>query len=202
MARQRTRTATKPSDARAQRSINALHDAFLKLLETTTIENITIRDITTKAGISYPTFFRRFESKEELLANIATAEMHRLMQLTREALLDRHSKEYKNSATMMFNYMRDHRQLWKALLTGGASAAMREEFTRSSDELKSTRQRSNPWIPFELAVPFVVSGIFEIFAWWLAQPEDYPIENVIALFDALITDNVIRQRKITLPVEY
>lgn len=75
---------------------------------------------------------------------------------------------------------------------------MRQEFSRISREIATGGPRANPWIPEELAVPFVTSGIFEIFSWWMRQPEDYPMENVVTLFNALIVDVTGRRRNISL----
>ena len=47
-------------------------------------------------------------------------------------------------------------------------------------------------------MPFVTSGIFQIFSWWMRQPEDYPMENVVTLFNALIVDVTGRRRNISL----
>ena len=194
MARKRTTTATKPDDARAQRSIDALRAALLELIERKPFDQISIKDITETAGLSYPTFFRRFESKEELLEHIATEEVRTVLYLGQSAITDRHRPE---SAKLMCEYVQEHRKLWTALLTG-ASSAMRTEFMRVSKEIADSRPRTNPWIPIELSVPFVTSGIFEILVWWLNERDDYPIENVIALFNALIVDVAGRPRNIVL----
>lgn len=193
MARKRTTTATKPDDARAQRSIDALRSALLDLIEQKPFDQISIKDITETAGLSYPTFFRRFQSKEELLGHIATEEVRTLLQLGQSAMTRR---DEPGSTNEMFAYLQAHRRLWTALLTGGAASIMREEFMRIAKEFAESRPRANPWIPIELAVPFVSSGVFEILAWWLRQPEDYPVGNVIKLFNALIVDVTVRPRKI------
>ena len=195
MARQRTTTPTRPDDARAHRSIQALRQAFLKLLEIMPLEEIAIKEITETAGLSYPTFFRRYSSKEALLADIATEEVRRLLSLSEQAFDNPGSPE---TVEEMCGHIQSRRELWKTLLTGGAAAAMREEFMRISRETADSRPRANPWLPFDLAVPFVASGIFEIFAWWMAQPEDYPVENVVTIFNALISDVAARPRDITL----
>jgi len=184
-----------PDDARVHRSIEALRHAFLKLLETKLLEEITIKEITETAGLSYPTFFRRYSSKEALLADIATEEVRRLLSLSEQAFDKPGSPE---TVEEMCGHIQSRRKLWKTLLTGGAAAAMREEFMRLSRETADSRPRSNPWLPFDLAVPFVASGTFEIFAWWMAQSEDYPLENVVTIFNALISDVAARPRDITL----
>ena len=195
MARPRTNLATQPVDARVQRSIDAMRSAFLGLLEHKAFDQILIKDITEAAGVSYPTFFRRFSSKEELLEQIAMEEVRHLLSLGEAAISQR---KIENSAANMCEYVSSRRRLWSILLNGGASAAMREEFMRIAIGNSNARPRRNPWIPLELAVPFVTSGIFEIFAWWMRQPEDYPVSNVVKLFDALIVDSTGRRRDISL----
>jgi hypothetical protein len=98
----------------------------------------------------------------------------------------------------MCAYIHAHRRLWSVLLNGGAAGAMRNEFMRVAREIAEAGPRANPWIPIELAVPYVTSGVFEIFAWWMRQPEDYPIDNVINLFNALIVDVAGRRRDVSL----
>lgn len=199
LARKRTSLPSLPDDARVHRSVQALRAALLGLLEDRSLDQIAIRDITEAAGLSYPTFFRRFASKDELLADIAADEVRNLMARSYEAM----GEEFgTHSAELVCRYVHEHRKLWKSLLTGGAAPAMRAEFMRISKEFADSRPRVNPWMPVELGVPFVASGIFELLAWWMRQPEDYPVENVIRLFDALIVQPSARPRKVTLPVAY
>src|SRR6202008_4264211 len=60
LARPRTTTPTKPNDARAQRSIDALRSAFLTLIEHKPRDQISIKEIAEVADLGYQTFFRRF----------------------------------------------------------------------------------------------------------------------------------------------
>jgi AcrR family transcriptional regulator len=194
LARKRTNAPTKPADARAHRSIEALQAAFLRLLETKPFDQILIKEITDSAGVSYPTFFRRFASKEDLLEHIAAEEVRNLLHLGQSAIAGGDPA----SAQVMCEYVHAHRTLWTTLLTGGAQAVVRNEFMRVARHLATTNPRRNPWLPLDLAVSFVTSGIFEIFAWWLQQPEDYPIQNVVTFLNVLIVDTTARRRNITL----
>ncbi len=195
MARPRTTTPRIPDDARAQRSLDALRSAFLELIASRPLSEISIKEICDQAGLSYPTFYRRFAGKEELLARIATDEVRLLLQL---GLAAAKRGEGGSSAKAMCEYIEAHRSLWRTLLTGGAADAMRQEFMLLSREVAETQPRSNPWLPVDLAVPFVSSGIFEILAWWMKQPDSYPTSNVIKLIDALVIDNTARRRSIEL----
>lgn len=193
MARQRTTQPNKTDDPRAQRSIKALQESMLALLEHRPIDQISLKEITDGAGLSHVTFFRRFASKEDLFQHIATQEVRNLLLLGRNALDDQGS----DSPQRMCDYVQVRRKIWKTLLTGGAVSIMREEFMRISAEIAAVR-RANPWLPVDLGIPFTTSGIFEILAWWMRQPEDYPVKHVVKLFDALIIENVGRPRSVSL----
>ena len=69
---------------------------------------------------------------------------------------------------------------------------MREEFKRIAFELAGTRGQTNPSLPPELASSFVLSGLFEILARWLRQPDDFHIGNEIVIIDTLIVRSTAR----------
>ena len=182
-----------PRDARAIRSREALRTAFLNLIEEKPLDQITIQDITDRAEVSYPTFFRQFSSKEKLLEDIAQAEIRQLFALTMP-LFESHQQQ--ESLQTLCYYINENRALWTSLLTAGAASAMRDEFIRIAEDITRTREqaggRANPWLPIDLAERFVVSSMFEILSWWLRQPEDYPIENVMTLLDVLVVRSTAR----------
>lgn len=190
---------SKPYDARAVRSREALRAALLRLVAEKPLEQISIQDITGEAGLSYPTFFRQFAAKEQLLEDIAADEIRCLLSLTLPLF---EADNRQDSLRAMCNYVGERRALWKSLLTGGAAGAMREEFIRIAEDIGSnmerTGKRANPWLPTDLAGRFVVSGLFEIIAWWLRQPESYPIENVMTFIDALIIRSTVLPANIKL----
>jgi hypothetical protein len=95
-------------------------------------------------------------------------------------------------------YVQRHRRLWKSLLTGGAASAMREEFALAARAMADTCQRTNPALPLDLSINFYASCTFEIFAWWMRQPDDYPLNNVIKLYDAMHLDTIARLRHLAL----
>lgn len=175
--------------------MEALRAAMLALIERKPFNEISIKEITDTAGLSYPTFFRRYAGKEQILEDIAAEEVRRLLSLGRATIEE---PDRTGSSARLCDYVHAHRRLWKALLTGGAEGVMRTEFIRIAREIAQTRPRQNPWIPDDLAPAFVTSGIFEILAWWMRQPDDYPIARVIKLFDALIVEPAARPRKIEL----
>ena len=186
---------SRPQDPRALKSRASLRDALLRLLDRRAFEQITIKELAAEAGVSYPVFFRQFSGTDELLADLAASEVRGLMALTRPIVDDAVAT---SNLEEMCRYVERRRSLWKSLLTAGATSTMRNEFARVAAEIARVGPQANPWLLIELAASFVAAGIFEILAWWLSQPEDYPMANVVKILDALIAQPLGRPQHIQL----
>lgn len=196
-ARSRSSTGKRiirPHDARVVRSRAALGQALLELIQQKDFHQITIKEITEQAGLSYPVFFRQFASTEQLLHDVATRQVRNLLEYTAEAF----TSKGENQLEELCDYVDEHRTLWTSLLTAGASEAMRQEFARISDEIAASRSRTNPDLPPDLVTELVTNAIFDILTWWMKQPPDYPKGNVVKLLDALVVKPYLTRLKIDL----
>lgn len=188
----KTKRMLRPEGTRALRSSEALKEALLTLVELRPLEQISIRDITTQAGVSYPVFFRRYQTKEQLLEDIAASEVDALLRISfpmfrREAAID--------SLQAVCDYVQSHRSLWRRLLNGGAAPAMRDQFLRRAEEMGRNYEY---WVPIDLISRVVVGTLFEVLSWWLSQADDYPVEKVIKLLDVLVVRASSRPHGFTL----
>jgi len=174
---------TTATDARMVRTRAAMRQALLALLERKQLDQITVRDIAAEASIGYATFFRHHESKWELLQEVAEEEIGRLMALGLPLLA---AADTRGSALALCKYVREHRAIWSALLTGGAAGAMREEFIRQAMQLGASQVQKSDWLPVELGAIYGVSATVEILAWWLRQPEKFSVERIAEIVDRLV----------------
>lgn len=155
-----------PTDARQVRSRNALNAALLLLLEEKPFDQLTIREITARAGTGYATFFRHYPTKEALLADIASEEIAGLLALTIPIL---HQANSFQSTLALCGHVADHAGLWSALLTGGAAGIVREEFIRQARALVEGSVLKHEWLPADLGVVHGSGATIDILAWWLGK---------------------------------
>jgi AcrR family transcriptional regulator len=183
---------TTTTDARMVRTRAAMRKALLALLERKQLDQITVRDIAAEAKIGYATFFRHHESKWELLKDVAEEEISRLMAQGMPLLV---ADDTRGSALALCKYVREHRALWSALLTGGAAGAMREEFIRQAMQQGAAQVQKSPWLPVELGAIHGVSATVEILAWWLRQPDAFSVERIAEIVDRLVIAPSISRNK-------
>jgi AcrR family transcriptional regulator len=176
-------------DPRAVRSREALRSAFLELLETKALDQITIQEITDRAGVGYVTFFRHHGTKELLLSEIAADQIRRLVELTLPVL---DAVDSRAASVALCSYVNEHRALWTTLLTGGAAAVLREEYIRVSAEVARGRAKPDAWLPPDIAGILFVTSTLELLTWWLRQKRPIPIERVAEMHDRVITSPVIQ----------
>jgi AcrR family transcriptional regulator len=172
-----------PTDARQVRSRRSLTGALLLLLDEKPFEQITIREISLRAGTGYATFFRHYATKEALLGDIASHEIADLLARTMPLLYGANSLE---STRALCRFVDQHRKLWTALLTGGAASIVRDEFIRQARLLPRNYGPSQSWLPSDLGVAHGAGGTIDLLAWWLAQDEDHSPEEIAAILNRLI----------------
>lgn len=170
-------------DARAVRSRTALRDTLVSLLEQKPFEQVTIREIAAQARIGYATFFRHYPSKDALLNDLAADEISALTAVTLPMLS---SADMRTTARALFDYVREHRVIWTALLTGGAAGTVKLEFLRQMREMAAEQEQFESWLPGDLRVTFAVAATLEILAWWLERGEASSIEQMADILDRLV----------------
>lgn len=176
-----------PQDARQVRSRKALCGAMLELLQETAFDQITIREISARAGTGYATFFRHYPTKEALLGDVASEEICTLMTMTATMMS---GPDRFGSILDLCNFVDSHRKLWSALLTGGAAGIVREELLRQTGQLVDER-KCPEWLPPDLARRIGVSSAIDVLVWWLGQKERYSPDRIAVILDRLVIGPIV-----------
>ena len=178
--------AAQPSASRERRTTRsrpALCDALLSLLEERPFEQVTVREITARAGVGYATFFRHYPDKEALLHDLAAHEIGKLLAMAQPIL---YTVDSRASAEALCSHLWEYRKLWSALLTGGAAAILKDEFVRQAQQIAAERSTRHAWLPGDLSVVFSVASTVEILAWWLRQSEPPSVKRMAEILDQLV----------------
>jgi len=175
-------------DARVLQTRKALRDALLELLRSSSIDKISIREVVSTAGVGYNTFFRHYPDKDSILEEIAAEEINHLVRLS-ISVLD--TENTLASCRTICAYVDENKPVWKTLLRGGAAVALRQEFVRISREVAENRPTGKDWIPFNIALILITSGIFELLAWWVGEKDPLSVDQVARICQQIIVSPVI-----------
>jgi AcrR family transcriptional regulator len=175
--------AMRSRDARARRTIDRLRGGLLGLIETQSLEAITIDDIAEAAQVSRSTFYRHFATKEAFVEDIAASEVQHLVSHTFPLLS---SVDNRAGCLAVVEYVNERQKLWSILLNGGAAAFMRSRFIKLAGEAGPAQLEDAPLdLPPDLGAAFGVSAVVEVLSWWLRQTDRVPLSKVAALIDRL-----------------
>jgi AcrR family transcriptional regulator len=170
-------------DARVLQTRESLRAAFLKLLNKRDLNQISIRDIASEAGVGYTTVYRHFTKKEELLNYIAIEEVKKLIALALP-LLSR--ADTRTAALSLCREVAKHKTIWRSLLTGGAANVLRQEFINQALQIAADWEAPQDWIPTEIGVSLAASSTIELLACWLKQAKPISADKIAVIFDHVV----------------
>ena len=170
-------------DPRLKRTRRALVHALLGLLNTKTFDDISIREITTSAGVGYATFYRHYASKDQLLHELARTEVAKLVDIALPVVFSANMRE---SCRALCVTVEENKGLWRAMLSGAASGVVREEFIRRIGTLKGQYDVFTGPAPEEVQLICATGATLDVLTWWLSQKPASPLEQVLDILDWVI----------------
>lgn len=177
-------------DPRVKRTRRLLGDALVALILEKGYEDITIKEITDRAEVAYITFFRHYDSIDELLMQVLGGGM---MELRGEIeKLAAHSAEHPIDAegAIIFKHAADNAELFKILLESSGAARIRKAvqaeiaqlFLQTCDLLR----RPDCLIPDVVAANHIAASLLSLIEYWLAQDMPYSVEQMGKIYGKLI----------------
>jgi AcrR family transcriptional regulator len=172
-------------DRRVLRTRRLLRQAFLDLIGEKAYERISIRDVTDRADIGYATFFRHYDSLDNLMLEIFTDVIKGL-----EASAQHPGPGYfEQEGLLLFQHVAANTALYRGIL---GSQPFRRRLRNHVQgmilahlEDHASALRSTP-IPKEIAALHMVSSLMGMVEWWLEHKLDPPAERMAAVYERLI----------------
>ena len=157
-----------------------VREALIGLLETKSIERISIRELCAQAGINRSTFYAHYGSQADVLADIAS---HYLADISRViAAADiRDQSDVIQRVTTVLEYMQSHIQLSRMLLGNYAdkSFAVRLISLPQIQEMLSGALAGTEEVEKQDCIVFTVNGSYRLIEEWI-NAEDRVLPQIEA----------------------
>lgn len=134
-------------------------EAFLYLLKKKEYKDISITEICKKAGVTRMSFYRNFESKEDI--------MRKKVREVTDSFLEKSAISYREDTIReyfikLFTHMERQKELCTALYQADLIYIVKDEFDRVF--LESHKREYNDYKSF-----FLSGGIFNVFLFWFVN---------------------------------
>jgi len=141
-------------------------------------DQITLQEITDRADVAYTTFFRNYPDKDALLRDLAQTQIDRLLDL---ALPFFSASDSSASTKTMCEYVWEHRQIWTALLTGGAVANVRKLFVDQVESRADQWPQQPTWLPTSFGTMVLSNITLDMLALWLGREPGASPDEIAAM---------------------
>jgi AcrR family transcriptional regulator len=186
------------TDHRTERTLSALWEALLALIEEAGYEAVSVRDIADRAKINRATFYRYYEDKDDLFRQGCVAIFDSIVDEARiEEIEDpgRALEQLPKIISGVFSTLEKRREPIRILTGPKSNPAFRDIFTDKIEAIVLDK-RLRLWdsalglfeepILTEAYVCMISATIVKLILWWLAYPERIPAAKIASIYMTLI----------------
>ena len=180
------------TDRRIQRTRELLQKALIELISERDYDMITIQDILNRANVGRTTFYKHYNSKDELFmscheAMLSDFHLSPLHPLSREDLL---SAEVPPEMASAYQHLDQRRaQLYPVFQGKDSLLILRQIRDRSAREieanLRATFGEAKSAIPLEMLANYLAGAQIALMQWWLEKRRPHTAKNLTQTFHLL-----------------
>lgn len=172
-------------DRRITRTRKLLTEALISLSLEKGYQNVTIRDITDRAGVGYATFFRHYSAKEALLVDVLETFLEDVSNLVIQQAAE---ADPAASGRIVFEHAQKHGELYLLLMASRGSSDLLDRVfeVATAGITRIAKPRSDAAVPFEVAVNHIVYSFLGLITWWLQHDMPYSPERMGQIYADLI----------------
>lgn len=175
----------------ALRSMKWLSDALLELLTNEKYNQITIRQICQKADLSRQTFYKIFESKEEVMQyhfSIMFQEFSRKCDLSQNITLSKIVHAF-------FSFFYEQRNFIRILITNNMVFLLEQQFEVYLQKISLFRSINDKEPYGDYTTAYIAGALTQILVHWFERSFDLSIEELSNLTESIITGQTLSESR-------
>jgi AcrR family transcriptional regulator len=175
-------------DRRIQRTRELLQKALIELIDERGYDAITIQDVVDRANIGRTTFYKHYNSKDDLFmscheAIVSSFQFERLYMhpLSREELLER---EAPPKMILAFQHLEETRARLSPIFQGKDGPTILKQIRdRSAKEieanLRAIMQKADDSIPLNILAGYLAGAQLALVLWWLEKRRSHTPKDIV-----------------------
>lgn len=182
-------------DPRVRRTRRILREALVALILEKDYASISIRELTDRAEVAYITFFRHYESLDQLLMEVLDEGMGELLVHIETLAKQSDTSRLETEGRLIFEYIQKKVDLFRILFKSQSVARIRKSVVRNIATVFQNScaplQRSNSPIPVNIAGNHMAISLLALIEWWIENGMNPPPSQMGKIYKALIIDATI-----------
>jgi AcrR family transcriptional regulator len=186
-----------PADRRVRRTQQLLQAALVDEVLEKGYEHVSIQDVTTRADVGYRTFFRHYDSLDDLLLRTVESKVEELNQMVGfppasfSDLTD--VSRRAEHGEVIFQFIQDNQKIFRVvLLERGTRFCLEPIFKQAQHNADSVMALiPEPPIPPEIAANHLVASAISLLTWWLTHDMPYNPSIMGEIFRKLILESTL-----------
>lgn len=184
-------------DLRVQRTINNIYQAFESLICEKDYNKITVTELSRRAQINKKTFYRYYETLDDLLAELQARYTNEYLQQTKDFL---YPQDLEKSVKVFFTFSAAQGEAYDRITTSVSYSGIRREMidnVMSKSWGQSVKFNQLKDYEKRILLNFIIQTGLTIYQSWTTNGRAQPIEEVISAAQELMrggVDNYLANR--------
>lgn len=179
-------------DPRVKRTRRLLRDALVSLILKKDFASITIREVTERAEVAYITFYRHFESLDQLLMEVLDEGLVELMSHIEALAKLSDPSSLETEGRLIFEYVGQKADLFRILLKSQSVTRVRKKVVSNISAIFQKScvplERLGNQVTINMASNHIATSLLSLIEWWLENNmKPSPIE-MGKVYKSLIID--------------
>ena len=182
-------------DPRVRRTRRLLREALVSLMMEKDFASISIREITERAEVAYITFFRHYESLDQLLMEVLDEGLAELMTHIETLAKQSDASDMETEGRLIFEYIGQKADLFRILFKSQSVTRVRKKVVRNIATIfqKSClplAQSGNPTATAMLS-NHIATSLLSLIEWWLDNKMNPAPAQMGTVYKRLIIDSTV-----------
>jgi AcrR family transcriptional regulator len=173
------------ADRRFRRTNRALTAALIDLTSERPYGSIQVRDITDRADVGYATFYRHYESKDDLLLTV----FDDIVEELESAAGEQRVGYFEREGSLLFGHVQKYQGFYSSIIHNQEFVKKLKAFLAVRIEEHMIDQMTTlkePSFPIELAAHHMVIALVGLIEWWLDNDMKLTVEEMARVYQRLI----------------
>ncbi len=182
-------------DPRVRRTHRMLRDALVSLILEKDFASITIKEITGRAEVAYITFYRHFETLDQLLMEVLDEGLAELLTHIETLAKQSDTSALETEGRLIFEHIAQKADLFRILFKSQSVTRVRKKVVRNIaaifQKACAPLEKLGNQVTINIASNHIATSLLSLIEWWLENNMNPPPTEMGKVYKSLIIDSTV-----------